>query len=151
MVASESPGSNSIFQASAIPCRQQGGQLEFCLITSTRDGRWGFPKGIIDPGDTFLETALKEAHEEAGLRGRILGEPLGSYMYKKWGAALTVIVVLMEVTQCEESWQEEKLRQRRWVTPQQAIETVSRKELKRLLRVALDRIGKGPSTIPGPL
>ena len=57
--------------------RCRNGQYEFCLITSLRKGRWGFPKGITDPGETHVETALKEADEEAGLRGRIVGDSLG--------------------------------------------------------------------------
>ena len=53
------------------------GRLEFCLITSTGKRRWSFPKGVIDPGETPPRTALKEAAEEAGLRGEICGKAAG--------------------------------------------------------------------------
>jgi 8-oxo-dGTP pyrophosphatase MutT (NUDIX family) len=58
---------------------------------------------------------LQEAWEEAGLRGRILGESVGSYEYKKAGVLLTVAVYLMEVEIEAEQWEEQELRRRRWV------------------------------------
>ena len=58
-------GKSPILQACAIPFRRNGGQYEFCLITSLRKGRWGFPKGIIDKGETHIEaaTGIQEARE----------------------------------------------------------------------------------------
>ena len=128
-------------QAGAVPFRRHEGQLEFCLITSTRAGRWQFPKGFIDPGETPDETALKEALEEAGVHGRIVGEPLGYYQYAKWGGTHSVLVLLMEVTQCDEHWFEDDMRQRRWVTAEQAGRLLSRPALRELLDVAVGRLG----------
>jgi 8-oxo-dGTP pyrophosphatase MutT (NUDIX family) len=34
--------------------------------------RWTLPKGRIDPGETAEEAALREVHEESGMRGRIV-------------------------------------------------------------------------------
>ena len=85
MVAADTPADNLIQQASAIPYRRRDGCVEFCLITTIKRRRWAFPKGIIDPGETPVETALKEAEEEAGLHGRVDDEPLGRYKYAKWG------------------------------------------------------------------
>jgi 8-oxo-dGTP pyrophosphatase MutT (NUDIX family) len=130
---------DSIHQASAVPFRRKGDRLEFCLITSSA-GRWGFPKGLIDPGDTYIDTALKEAHEEAGLHGQILGEPLGAYVIVKRGVMLKVIVLLMEVTQVDKDWAESKLRQRRWVSRDKADELVSQPELRALLAAATVRL-----------
>lgn len=107
-------------QASAIPFRWRDGVLEFCLITSIRARRWGFPKGIIDPGETATEAALKEAWEEAGLRGRIIGEALGVYRYEKWGADLDVQVFLMQVDSAGDEYLEAGQRERRWASPEEA-------------------------------
>jgi phosphohistidine phosphatase len=130
-----------IFQASVIPFQRRNGQLEFCLIT-TRKGNWIFPKGIIDPGETIQQTAIKEALEEAGIRGRILDPPLGGYEYFKWGTTLSVTVLLMEVSDVEDTW-EENWRQRRWFTVDQARALVLRLELKELLESAIARIERG--------
>jgi 8-oxo-dGTP pyrophosphatase MutT (NUDIX family) len=138
-----------MFQAAAIPFRKRKGRTEFCLITS-RKGKWIFPKGIIDPGETVDQTALKEAHEEAGLRGRIAGPPLGQYEFFKWKKRLTVTVLLMEVTTADDVWEEAAWRQRTWVSWSEAMSLISRQELKQLLEAAADRIAEnGPSLMAG--
>lgn len=35
-------------------------------------GRWGFPGGHVEPGETALAAAVRELHEETGLRGKAL-------------------------------------------------------------------------------
>jgi len=98
-----------------IPFRRNGDGVVFCLITAAASRKWGIPKGMIERGTSPEETALEEAWEEAGLRGRILGGPLGSYDYEKAGVLLTVVVYLMEVEIAAGQWQERDLRRRRWV------------------------------------
>ena len=49
------------------------------------------------------------------MRGRIVGESLGSYEYEKAGVLLTVAVYLMEVEIEAKQWGEQDLRRRRWV------------------------------------
>jgi 8-oxo-dGTP pyrophosphatase MutT (NUDIX family) len=128
-------------QASAIPFRRQGNDWSFCLITSSRRGRWGFPKGIIEGEDTAEITALKEAHEEAGLRGRICGEALGEYRYQKWGTDLDVRVFLMEVEFVDEEWPEAAIRQREWLNAKEAANRVAANgHVAAVFDVALQRL-----------
>jgi 8-oxo-dGTP pyrophosphatase MutT (NUDIX family) len=122
-----------LFQASAVPYRLSENGAEFCLITSLSSGRWGFPKGLIDPGETPTETALKEALEEA--------DPLGDYQYAKWGTTLSVTVFLMEVHHCDATWLEADRRQRQWATAKEAGDMLDRRYLARLLRLAVKRLG----------
>lgn len=139
-------GSNrgSIEQASAIPYRHSGGQVEFCLITSVKRGRWGVPKGIIDPGETAEETALKEAQEEAGLHGRIVSDLVGRYEYRKWGSDLVVSVYLMEVSHATEQWLEDEIRQRCWCTAEEAYELIDRPDLVDIFEFAVTQIAHKP-------
>jgi 8-oxo-dGTP pyrophosphatase MutT (NUDIX family) len=44
------------------------------------EGVWALPKGLIDPGESGEATALREAAEETGARGRSLGK-LGDVRY----------------------------------------------------------------------
>jgi len=137
-MAGDSP--HPIQQACAVPYRRRGDQLEFCLITSIRRGKWQFPKGIIDPGETPIETALKEAEEEAGLRGRVFEGPLGWYEYAKWGTTLVVTAFLMEVEAADDHWQEARLRRRCWCRSEEAHRLLHRDDLRRLLKTALARL-----------
>ena len=130
-----------IQQASAVPYRKRYGRVEFCLITSARRRRWGFPKGIIDPGETPRQTALKEAEEEAGLHGRIEGECLGQYEYRKWGTVLVVTGYLMRVTAADDDWEEAGWRDRAWHSAEGARTVIDRDELRDLLEAAIERIG----------
>jgi 8-oxo-dGTP pyrophosphatase MutT (NUDIX family) len=135
--------SGPIDQASVVPFRWRKGKLEICLITSVRRGRWVFPKGVIDPGESYVEAGLKEAHEEAGLRGQIVGEPIGHYEYAKWGTTLNVTVSLMEVDTTEDQWAEADVRQRRWVTVNEAEQLLDSPQLRDLLAEAVHRLSDG--------
>lgn len=122
-------------QASAIPFRIRAGAPEYLLITS-RKGNWIFPKGIIDPGETARETALKESREEAGIQGHIVGSPIGHYTYKKWSSELEVSVFLLEVEQEDPRWIEDDERQRAWFRIEDARAILKKKKLARMLERA---------------
>jgi len=103
-------------QAAAIPVRRIGRDLQVCVIKRRGSSKWGVPKGLVDPGATHEETALNEAWEEAGIKGRLLGAAIGTYRYKKWGTRLTVAVYLMELLQQAPTWEEAAFRERLWVS-----------------------------------
>ena len=128
-----------IAQASAIPLREKNGETEVCLITSIRKGKWGFPKGIIEPGDSAEETALKKSIEEAGLHGEILGGPVGEYRYQKWNDDLDVLVYAMHVTRMDATWDEQTMRDREWLSPKEAKKRLTKSLLKEFLCVAVER------------
>lgn len=131
-----------IRQAAAIPFRRNGRDLEFCLITSSGSKRWTIPKGIVDPGETPGETAVKETLEEAGLRGRVKGKPMGEYSYRKWGVKLTVAVYLLEVTSQDKKWDEMKIRTRRWCTARKAKKLLAGHPARTFVKQAAKRLDK---------
>ena len=124
--------SECIHQAAAIPMR--GGRVY--LVTSSSGGRWVVPKGHLEPGKTAGQIALQEAWEEAGLTGVLLPEPVGSYLYTKYGNTYHVIVFAMEVTQVADDWPERTMRHRVWVDPGEALERIQDKGLRELIRAA---------------
>ncbi len=130
-----------IRQVCVIPLRRRDSRLEFCLITSLRKRRWIFPKGIVERGETFVDAARKEAWEEAGVRGRLVGSILGQFEDRKWGAQLLVDVVVMEVEQSDPQWTESSQRSRRWVQYEDAQRMVRKPALKRFLETAFDLLG----------
>jgi 8-oxo-dGTP pyrophosphatase MutT (NUDIX family) len=56
-------------------------------------GIWALPKGLIDPGESGAETALREVAEETGLTGRLEGK-LGDvrYVYTRGGERIFKVV-----------------------------------------------------------
>ena len=101
-------------QAGVIAVRRTGGNVEMCLIRRKDSRGWGIPKGTVDRGDTLEETALNEAWEEAGLRGRLIGDAIGTYEYEKWDLRLVVAVYVMEVVEQHADWEEAHFRERTW-------------------------------------
>jgi 8-oxo-dGTP pyrophosphatase MutT (NUDIX family) len=122
-----------ILQAAAIPIKD--GRV--CLVTSSSGRRWVVPKGLIDEGKTAGEMALQEAWEEAGLVGLLDAEPVGTYLYAKYGGTCHVTVFLMQVTEVAQDWPERTLRQRRWVRPAEAIRLIEDEGLRLVIRGAL--------------
>jgi 8-oxo-dGTP pyrophosphatase MutT (NUDIX family) len=122
-----------IRQAGAIPLRN--GRL--CLITSRNGKRWVIPKGLIEPGQTAGETALQEAWEEAGLVGALEPEPVGSYLYDKYGGTCHVTVFVLRVADVAQEWPERDSRQRIWVSPTGALRRIDDPGLADVLRSAL--------------
>ena len=108
-------------QAAAIPIRRRRIDLQVCLIRKRLSaGAWGIPKGTVDPGQTHAETALREAWEEAGVRGRVIGDSLGTYRYEKFGRPLTVMLYAMEVLEHLDDWEEAGIRERKWASLDEA-------------------------------
>jgi 8-oxo-dGTP pyrophosphatase MutT (NUDIX family) len=57
--------------------------VEVLLITSRGTKRWIIPRGWPIKGLKPPKSAAREAYEEAGVRGRVAGRPLGHYVYEK--------------------------------------------------------------------
>lgn len=123
-----------------MPFRMEGGGPRFCLITDSSDTVWIFPKGMIDPGETAPQSALKEAWEEAGVRGALRHEPLGSYEYSKAGFRFEVHMFLLEIGEVAARWPEGRWRRRRFCDAEEARRSLGRPEQARFLELALQRL-----------
>ena len=118
-------GGKAARQVAVIAIRRRRRQFEVCLIRRRGSKKWKIPKGFIDPGRSAEQSALNEADEEAGLRGRIIASRVGIYQYEKWSVRLTVAVYLMDVSEVQEEWQEMRLRERRWHSLEEAEERLA--------------------------
>jgi len=52
--------------------RGTGGRIEVALVHRPERADWSFPKGKLDPGESFDDGALREVREETGLRCRLV-------------------------------------------------------------------------------
>ncbi len=133
-------------QIAALPFMIEGGNLQILLITSRETRRWVIPKGGRIRGLRPRDVAVREAFEEAGLVGRIVGKrPIGSYHYSKKLAdnqerLYRVKVFLLSVDHQEEDWPEKEQRKCQWVTPQQAAHMVDEGGLAELLQAAFPAV-----------
>ena len=130
-------GSFTIPQSAVLAYRLVGHEMEILLVTSRTRGRWVLPKGMITPGMTPAESAVKEAWEEAGITGSVSRERLGVYRYIKTRRcdvkACSVSVYAMKVTAVLPKWPEQRVRRRRWMRIDEAICSVMDRDLRRLL------------------
>lgn len=125
-------------QAAALPWRMGSDGPEILLITSLDTGRWILPKGWPEEDEALSAAAEREAFEEAGIRGHIDNEPLGSYFYSKASASglirrCEVHIFPLEVHEAEKRWPEGDQRHRRWLAPEEAARRVAEPALAELL------------------
>jgi len=103
------------------------------LVHRPRYDDWSFPKGKLDPGETWEECALREVHEEIGLRCR-LGEELPPTSYRdNKGRAKVVRYWRMEPLDGEFVPSEE-VDEVRWLAPAEAERLLSYAHDRELLR-----------------
>lgn len=68
------------FSAGGVVVRRLRGEWHAAVIQPAGKDVWALPKGIIDPGESAAETALREVREEAGVVARLV-EKLGDVRY----------------------------------------------------------------------
>ena len=83
------------FSAGGVIVRRLRGRWWLAAIrpNGKPDGTWALPKGLIDPGESGPETAVREVVEETGLAGRLEGK-LGDvrYVYTRDGERIFKVV-----------------------------------------------------------
>jgi phosphohistidine phosphatase len=120
-------------QAAVVPYRIRNDRVEVALVTTSRGKGWIVPKGSVDQGERPRDAAIREAEEEAGLRGIVTRKPVGWYHDVRSNGRCRVDVYLMRVTNVLESWLEDSVRRRRWIHISDAADCL-REELHQFIR-----------------
>jgi phosphohistidine phosphatase len=128
-------------QSSVSPYRLTDDGPQMLVILSAKKRHTIVPKGIKEPGLSAQESAAKEAVEEAGVEGVVEDAPLGSYVYRKWGASCSVQVYALRVTRVlpEDQWPESH-RGREWVTPEEASARLAQPALASMVTALAERL-----------
>jgi len=126
-------------QFAALCFRRKAGETEVLLVTSRTTRRWIVPKGWPMPGVTPMETARREAWEEAGVKGRMSPACLGIYSYTKLletrddDLPCVVAVFPLKVMAVATDFPERRERRRKWFSLKKAAAKVTEPELAQLI------------------
>lgn len=110
------------------------GTREFLLIKS-HHGKIAFPKGHMDPGETFLETAKRELLEEVGISDIEIDENkmvTETYYFDQGDTCIKKVVHMFPgfVSGKQVTIQDEEVSQYYWLSEKNALEKITFKEQK---------------------
>jgi 8-oxo-dGTP pyrophosphatase MutT (NUDIX family) len=128
-------------QSGALPWRvkrsKKAQKAEVLLVTGRRSGRWSIPKGWPIDGKSLAESAAQEAFEEAGIKGKVSPEPIGTFRRVKknflGSVEVDIHVHAMAVKRELDKWPERRERTRKWFHFEEAAELVESEELRVLI------------------
>lgn len=128
-------------EAGAVVVRRNGAQRVLVITSKTNPAHWLFPKGHIEPGESAMKAAAREALEEAGVHVTPV-VPVGTNRYTHDGRDFEVEYFL-----CDYSGQERAMEDRRceWLPPDEAAVRLSFRELRPILERAITHLS---STTP---
>jgi diadenosine hexaphosphate hydrolase (ATP-forming) len=134
----EDRGTRTVPQGGAIVFRTDGGSLQILLVRAKKDpDKWIFPKGHLLPGESHAQAALREAAEEAGIAGIIVGLVGPASTFRSGDEDVTVEYYLLQMVTETQSSEE---RSKKWVAPAKALEELAFEDARDLLRIALPEL-----------
>jgi 8-oxo-dGTP diphosphatase len=104
------------------------------VVHRPRYDDWSLPKGKLDGGEGWEDAALREVHEETGVRAE-LGDELASDEYTdSKGRPKTVRWWRMRVVADDGFAADDEVDELRWVTPEEAASLLSYEHDRRLVQ-----------------
>lgn len=133
-------------QAAAIVVK--GGNI--CIVSTSGGKGWVVPKGHLRRGIGLHETAAIEAWEEAGVKGKVIPEPVGEFTYKKKGESFHVTAFELKVSEISANWPEQDKRRRRWIRIDEAAGEVRYRQLGEVLASLASRNAGNSVSLQSP-
>jgi 8-oxo-dGTP pyrophosphatase MutT (NUDIX family) len=134
--------------AGGVAFRTANGTTEIAVIRSNREGRWQLPKGIVDPGETEQEAALREVREEAGIDCEILEkvECIDYWYVDRWGPEPVrvhkyVHFFLMKFIRGDIADHDHEVDEVRWISQENAAELLAFPAERSVVEKAIKMIG----------
>jgi 8-oxo-dGTP diphosphatase len=133
--------------AGGVAFRWTDSQPELAIVSVKPKLRWQLPKGIVDPGESPQETAIREVREEAGVEADLIklietieywyrsvknGQPV---RYHKF-----VHFYLMQYRSGEVSDHDHEVEEARWVSFEDALEMLDFKSEREVVEKAREMI-----------
>ncbi len=121
-------------------CYTGKGEKHRVAIVTSSTGRWIIPKGHVEKGMKNREVALMEVWEESGIIGIISGKPK-EFIIDRGDLALWKVYPV-KIRRLEEKWPESRSRQRKLVTPEEAVSLIDDEDLSEAVKKLAKKIRK---------
>ncbi len=128
------------FSAGGIVFNDKGQVL---LTKHSQNKHWSFPKGLIDPGQTSQEAAIREVREEGGIKAEIVDKVgYSKYVYTLNGEKIFKVVTyfLMRYKAGDIKDHDWEVEEAGWFEPAAALKQLTFTQDKGLLKKALQII-----------
>jgi 8-oxo-dGTP pyrophosphatase MutT (NUDIX family) len=127
-----------VAQAGAVIWRSVGARPEILLVEAkSQPNTWIFPKGHLEPGEHYEAAALREAREEAGVVGRVVGAICPPLDFISGTERVRVQYYLLRAISEEPAHEP---RRKQWLETATALKTLAHADARRVLREALPQI-----------
>lgn len=106
-------------------------EIQYLCIKQHNSESWSFPKGHADPDESILDTALRELHEEVGIRVQVVPDFSYAYSYRirrpqvPFGNTKTVTLFLGRTCSTVVSVQHAEIEDAMWLTAEQAYARIN--------------------------
>ncbi len=120
---------------------RDGDALEVCLIRPAGRSIWGLPKGGVEPGESYADTAVREVAEETGIDGvveREIGAIDYSFYSRQDGGRIhkTVHYFLVRAVGGDTARHDHEVSEARWMTLDDALGAMTYPNEREIVRQA---------------
>ena len=122
--------------------------VQVCLIRPAGRTIWGLPKGGVEPGESYADTAVREVAEETGIQG-VVEQELGAIDYSFYsrqdGGRIhkTVHYFLVRAVGGDTARHDHEVSEARWMSVDDALSTMTYPNEREIVRRAAEALGRG--------
>lgn len=135
--------------AGGVAFRRNQGDDEIAIVAVSPSGRWQLPKGLVDPGETPEQAAVREVREEAGIETAIVGliDSISYWFVSDWDEVRrrihkTVHFYFLRYISGDTADHDHEILEARWVKPEKAIDMLAFDSEKEIVKKALSMLSE---------